>query len=171
MAGILYPGINRLDYDFNHEGGYFPIHVETNTDPEIAAWLERMIYMVPINQRPAGYDPLIEKHLDPKWITRLGQSGKDCFASIIAKDAHGLGAAMAECMLCWEQILPGTVHHPTISVDLMAILAHYQQRYIGAMYSGSGGGYLYVVADEPVPGGFQIKIRLGQPNEKDRSQR
>ena len=27
MAGILYPGVNRLDYDFRHEGGYFPIHV------------------------------------------------------------------------------------------------------------------------------------------------
>ena len=28
MAGILYPGVNRLDYDFNHESGYFPVHIE-----------------------------------------------------------------------------------------------------------------------------------------------
>ena len=27
MAGILYPGVNRLDYDFNYEGGYFPVHI------------------------------------------------------------------------------------------------------------------------------------------------
>jgi hypothetical protein len=103
---------------------------------------------------------LIEKHLDPARIKRLGQSGKDCFDAIIARDAQALGASMKECMHCWEQILPGTVRHPTITIDLMAILAHYQKRYIGAMYSGSGGGYIYVVSDEPVPGGFQVKVRF-----------
>lgn len=160
MAGILYPGINRLDYDYTHEGGYFPVQVESNRDPEIAAWLEKMIYMVPINQRPAGYDPLGEQHLDPLWIQRLGQTGKDCFAAIVAKDAQALGTSMNECMNCWEYILPHTVRHPTISIDLMAILAYYQKRYNGAMYSGCGGGYLYVVSAETVPGGFQVKVRV-----------
>jgi hypothetical protein len=160
MAGILYPGINRLDYNFAHESGYFPVHIESNNDPEVAAWLEQIIYMVPINPRPEGYNPLIEKNLDPEWIRRLGQSGKDCFAAIVARDAQALGASMAECMLCWERILPGTVRYPTITVDLMAILAHYQKRYYGAMYSGCGGGYVYVVSDEPVPGGFQVKVRI-----------
>jgi hypothetical protein len=28
------------------------------------------------------------------------------------------------------------------------------------MYSGCGGGYLYVVSEEPVPGGFQIRVRI-----------
>ena len=54
MVGILYPGINRLDYDIAHEDGYIPVHIESNNDPEIAAWLEHMLYLVPINQRPAG---------------------------------------------------------------------------------------------------------------------
>ena len=160
MAGILYPGVNRLDYDFNHAGGYFPIHIESNTDPEVAAWLERRIYMVPINQRPIGYDPLAEKNLDPVWIERLGKTGKDCYDAIIAKDAQALGASMVACMTCWENILPGTVRHPTITLDLLAILAHYQKRYFGAMYSGCGGGYIYVVSEEPVPGGFQVKVRI-----------
>jgi len=160
MAGILYPGINRLDYDFAYESGYFPVHIESNNDPEVAAWLEQIIYMVPIKPRPQGYDPLIEKNLDPEWIRRLGQSGKDCFTAIAAWDAQALGASMTECMLCWERILPGTVRHPTITIDLMALLAHYQKHYYGAMYSGCGGGYVYVVSDEPVPGGFQVKVRI-----------
>jgi hypothetical protein len=42
----------------------------------------------------------------------------------------------------------------------MALLGYYQSRYPGAMYSGSGGGYIYVVSEEPVPGGLQVKIRL-----------
>ena len=48
---------------------------------------------------------------------------------------------------------------PLVIIDLMAILAYYQKRYYGAMYSGCGGGYIYVVSDEPVPGGFQVKVR------------
>jgi hypothetical protein len=28
------------------------------------------------------------------------------------------------------------------------------------MYSGCGGGYLFVVSEEPVPGSFHVDIRL-----------
>jgi len=29
MLGLIYPGVNRLDYDYDHEGGTFPVHVES----------------------------------------------------------------------------------------------------------------------------------------------
>jgi hypothetical protein len=161
MIGLIYPGVNRLDYDYSFEGGYYPAHIETNQDPEVAHWLEEVIYMVPVAQRPGGYSPLGIKNLDGEWIRRLGRSGKDCYAAILAKDPQALGASMNECMRCWEAILPHTVRHAMISVDLMAILRYYQALYAGAMYSGCGGGYLYVVSDRPVPGGFQVKVRLG----------
>jgi len=160
MAGIIYPGISRLDYDFTYEEGYFPVHVESCNDPEIACWLEHVIYMVPVAQRPPNYSPLGEKNLDPDWIARLGQSGKGCYDAILARDAKALGDSMNFCMTCWEKILPNTVRHPLIKVDLIGILKYYQNRYIGAMYSGCGGGYLYVVSEEPVPGAFQVKIRI-----------
>lgn len=160
MAGIIYPGINRLDYDSQYEGGYFPVWVESNRNSVVAEWLEEHIYMVPIAQRPLGYDPLEEQNLDPKWIQRLGQTGKDCFDAILARDAEALGRSMNDCMDCWETILPCTVRHRTISMDLMAVLRYYQRRYCGAMYSGCGGGYIYVVSDESVPGGFQVKVRV-----------
>ena len=85
MIGIVYPGISRLDYDFTHDGGVFPKHIETNTDPEVAKWFESVFNMIPYWPRPAGYDPLLEKNFDPAWISRLGQSGKDCFSAIISK--------------------------------------------------------------------------------------
>ena len=160
MAGLIYPGVNRLDYDFSYEGGYFPVHVETNTDPAVAAWLEEKIYMLPVAPRPVGYEPLGNKHLEPTWIRRLGQSGRDCYAAILGRDAAKLGDTMNECMACWEAILPNTVRHPTIKIDLVAILRYYQSRSYGAMYSGCGGGYLYVVSDEPVPGGFKVNVRI-----------
>jgi hypothetical protein len=160
MIGLIYPGVSRLDYDAAFEDGYFPAHIQTNRDPEVAAWLERVIHLLPVNQRPPGYNPLGVKNLDPEWIRRLGQTGKDCYAAILACDLRGLGESMNECMRCWEAILPHTVRHSTLTVDLCAILAHYQSRYPGAMYSGCGGGYLYVVAEQPVPGSFQVKVRI-----------
>jgi hypothetical protein len=160
MAGIIYPGVSRLDFDAAYEGGYFPVHVESSNDPEIAHWLEEVIYMIPVGQRPPNYSPLGEKNLDPDWIARLGQSGKDCFDAILARETRALGLSMNFCMTCWEKLLPHTVRHPSITVDLMALLSYYQNRYPGAMYSGCGGGYLYVVSEELVPGAFQVKVRI-----------
>lgn len=163
MIGIIYPGINRLDYDFGYEGGYFPKHIESNNDPEIARWLEKVLYILPVNTRPDGYSPLGRQNFDPEWIRRLGQSGKDCFDAITSKDVTSLGASFNECMKCWQTLLPDVVEHPTINIDLLELLEYYQAHYAGAMYSGCGGGYLFVVSDEPVPGGFQIRIKVKQP--------
>jgi hypothetical protein len=162
MAGIIYPGINRLDYDFAFEGGCFPVHVESNNDPDVTRWVGDVVHMVPIAQRPLGYSPLGVKNLDPEWIGRLGQSGKDCFDAIITRNAKELGTSMNECMRCWEAILPHTVRHPAITLDLMAILSYYQSRYAGAMYSGCGGGYIYVVSEEEVPGSIRVKVRVAE---------
>lgn len=159
MAGLIYPGINRLDYDAAFESGTYPVRIESCRDPEVECWLESIFYLVPALQRPAGYNPLEVKNLDPEWIRRLGQSGKDCYDAILSRDLSRLGETMNECMCCWEAILPGTVRHPTIELDLAALLNYYQARYPGAMYSGCGGGYLFIVSEEPVPGGFQVKVR------------
>jgi len=159
MIGLIYPGVSRLDYDAAHEGGYFPVHVETNCDPAIARWLERVLKLVPINQRPEGYNPLGVKNLDPRWIGRLGQTGRSCFEAIVKRDVRALGESMNRCMQCWETILPHTVEHPTIRMDLRAILANFQSRYPGAMYSGCGGGYLIVASEEDVPGSLGVNVR------------
>ena len=115
-----------------------------------------------VNQRPAGYNPIDIKNLDPEWVRRLGQSGRDCYDAILARDADALGGSMNESMACWEALLPQTVRHPAIRVNLAAILRFYQSQYYGAMYSGCGGGYLYVVSDRPVPGGFKVTVRLAR---------
>jgi hypothetical protein len=162
MVGLIYPGVSRLDYDFSHEGGIFPRQVESTTDPAVARWLERVIRVVPVAPRPDGYNPIGVKNLDPGWIRRLGRSGRDCWEAIVRRDPAALGASMNECMLCWETILPHILRHPALTVDLAGILRSYQERSSGAMYSGCGGGYLYVVSDEPIEGSFSIQVRTGR---------
>lgn len=160
MIGLIYPGVNRLDYDVAHEGGLFPRHVESTCDPAIAAWIEQVTHLVPVEPRPDGYDPLGRKNLDPEWIRRLGRAGRACYDAIVARDLASLGAAMNEHMMCWDALLPDTLGHHTLRYDLKALLSVYQSRYPGAAYSGCGGGYIYVFSNEPVPGSFKIKVRL-----------
>ena len=74
-------------------------------------------------------------------------------------DTKALGASLNLNMKCWETLLPNTVRHPLLRLELMPLLKAYQRKYPGAMYSGCGGGYLIVVSREPVPGAFPVKIR------------
>jgi hypothetical protein len=160
MIGLVYPGINRLDYDFAANGGIFPSHIEALKAPRSARWLEKVLHLLPIEPRPEGYSPLGKKNLDPEWIARLGETGRKCFDAIRHFDIRCLGESFNQCMICWEKILPHTVSHSLIKVDLKKILAVYQDQYPGAMYSGCGGGYLLVVSEEPVPGAIKVQVRL-----------
>jgi hypothetical protein len=160
MIGLVYPGVNRLDYDYKIHGGVFPSHVESCNRPKVARWLDRVLHLIPVESRPEGYNPLGIKNLTPKWVAQLGQSGQDCYDAIVKMDARALGASLNLNMKCWETLLPHVVRHPLLRLDLMPLLKAYQQQYLGAMYSGCGGGYLIVVANEPVPGGFKVNVRV-----------
>jgi len=162
MIGLIYPGVNRLDYDFKIQGGVFTSHIESCNSPKVARWLSRVLHLIPIEPRPDGYSPLGVKNLEPRWVARLGQSGKDCYDAIVRRDVKQLGASLNLNMKCWETLLPRVVRHPLLRVDLMPILKAYQRQYPGAMYSGCGGGYLIVASEKPVPGAFQVNVRVAK---------
>lgn len=159
MIGLVYPGVNRLDYDFSVHRGVFPAHIESCTDSKVTRWLEKVLHLIAVEPRPDGYNPLGVKNLDPGCVARLGLSGRDCYNAIVNRDVQALGAALNLNMKCWETLLPHVVRHPLLRVDLMPLFKAYQRQYPGAMYSGCGGGYLIVVSETPVPGAFRVNIR------------
>ena len=77
MIGLIYPGINRLDYDFSANGGVFPSHIETLPDLRAARWLERVLHLLAVAPRPDRYHPLGDQRLTPEWIGRLGETGAE----------------------------------------------------------------------------------------------
>lgn len=162
MIGLIYPGVNRLDYDFKIHGGVFTSHIESCNSPKVAKWLANVLHLLPVEPRPEGYNPLGEKNLAPKWVAELGRSGNDCYDAIVRMDAKQLGASLNLTMICWEKLLPHVVRHPRLRVDLMPILQAYQKQYLGAMYSGCGGGYLIVVSEKSVPGAFKVNVRVAK---------
>ena len=94
-----------------------------NNDPQIARWLERVIHMCPSRRGPEGYNPLGVKNLDAAVDS---PAGPDRARTATTRSCGGmlpaLGASMNECMRCWEAILPHTVRHPTLTVDLVELL-------------------------------------------------
>jgi hypothetical protein len=162
MIGLVYPGISRLDYDFNVEGGVFPAHIESLNDRRTARWLERVLHLLPVEPRPGNYSPLGEKNLLPRWVARLGRAGWDCFEAIRRHEVTGLGRSFNENMKCWETLLPHVVRHPRLRADLVSLLKAYQGRYPGAMFSGCGGGYLLVASAGPVPGALKVTVRTAR---------
>jgi len=149
--GLLMPGVNRLYYN----GGYWPEKIDSTVDKDICVWLSNVIHLVPLKPRPAGYDPLKVMNLEKQLVKELGESGHNCWESILKKDIIGLGKAMTDTLLMWKRILPLTVPD-----DIMKELeTKYFPNYDGALTSGSGGGYIFVISENEVPGSVKIRVK------------
>ena len=159
MCGLVYPGISRLDYDASVDGGWFPSHVESTSDPEVVAWLERVIHLVPVMQRPPGYGPLGIKRLDPAWIARLGASGRACYDAIVAMDLGRWASRSTSARGHGTRSCPRSSSTRRSPMDLRGLLAAYAAEYPGAMLSGCGGGYVIVASETPPPGSSRIAVR------------
>jgi len=149
--GLLLPGINRLWY----EGGYWPEKIDSTSDKGTCEWLSEVLWMVKLNPRPAGYDPLKEMHLEKNFVKELGDAGTLCWEGVKNKDIRSLGRGMTETYLAWKKILPMTVPDDI----LKEMETKYFPCFPGAITSGSGGGYVIVASEKKVEGAIKIKIR------------
>jgi cytidyltransferase-like protein len=149
--GLLYPGVNRLHYD----GDYWPDTIESTTSKDICEWLSNVLYLVPLEPRPVGYDPLKKMNLEKSSIRELGEAGHMCWDAILNKDIVRLGQALTITFFSWRKILPLTVPDWVMT----KLETSYFQNYHGAITSGSGGGYIIVVSETEVEGAIRIKVR------------
>jgi len=149
--GLLYPGISRLWYN----GDYWPEKIESAMGSDTCDWLSDVIYLLPLEPRPEGYDPLKIMNLEKHLVKELGEAGGRCWEAILKKDIGELGRSMTETFLMWRKILPLTVPD--------WVLAEMEEKYFpyfpGAITSGSGGGYVIVVSEKEIEGAIRIKVR------------
>ena len=68
MIGLVYPGVNRLDYDFKVQGGVFPSHIESCNCAKVARWLEKVLHLVPVEPR----DPFRLKIFEAERTVAIG---------------------------------------------------------------------------------------------------
>lgn len=149
--GLLLPGINRLNYN----GGFWPEKIDTLTGSDICDWLSDVLWLVKLNPRPDGYDPLKEMHLEKTYIKELADSADLCWEGILRKDVASLGKGLTGTYLAWKKILPLTVPDDVLN----ELETKYFPFYPGAITSGSGGGYVIVASEKEVPRGIKIRVR------------
>jgi len=148
--GLLLPGINRLFY----EGDYWPTRIDSLTDRDTAEWLEKVIHLIPLRPRPMEYNPLEIQNLKVEWAQKLAESGELCWQSIRKKDVTNFGRSLSMSLDAWKHLLPMTVPDEILD-DLKKYKSH-----PGAIFSGSGGGYIVLVSEDTIPEAQKIQIRI-----------
>ncbi len=148
--GLLLPGINRLEYD----GGYWPARIDSITDPESARWLESVLRLIPVGSRPQQYDPLQDRNVTEEGVRMLAESAERCWSGIRDRNVVQLGRSLSLNLEAWKSLLPRAV--PEEQEKKLQAYA----RYPGAIFSGSGGGYIILVSEEEVSGGLRVRIRV-----------
>ena len=151
--GIVMPGLNRSYY----EGEYWPTRIDKVRDELTLQFVERSLYLVPLGPRGPEFDVLSDTHIDRKGARALSEATDACWQAILAHDVEGFGRTMRAGFEAQVAMFPNMMN-----VMLAEMIAQYRDQALGWKVSGAGGGgYLILVADHAIEGGFQIVIRRG----------
>jgi len=152
--GIVYPGLNRLDY----RGEYWPAKITTVTDAKILNWLEEHLFLIPLGQRPSNFDVLKGKKITAPRVRALAAAAAGCWQAIQHHDLPEFGRQMRASFEAQVSLFP----HMT-NPAIKAMIRHHAGQALGWKLSGAGGGgYLVLVSQQPVPGAIRITIRRPQ---------
>jgi len=120
MIGSSTQAVTRLDYDADFEGGDLsPTFIESSLrTPRSPAGSRRGFMFFPW---PASGRLQPPRRGRTSILSGSGGSGRPARTATVRfsrRTLAPLGASMNECMRCWEAILPQTVRHPALTVDL-----------------------------------------------------
>ena len=149
--GIVFPGLNRLDYT----GNYWPKKITPQPDEKILGWLERHLYLIPLGPRRAGFDVFKGKNITAPKVRALARAADGCWNAIHKLDLVEFGRQFRASFEAQIALFPA-MSNPAIR----KMIRQYADKSLGWKLSGAGGGgYLVLVSATPVPGALQLKIR------------
>jgi len=152
--GIVYPGLNRLDYS----GQYWPEKITSVTDAKILNWLEQHLFLIPLSQRTADYDVFKGKKITAPNVRALAAAADGCWHAIQQMDLPEFGRQMRASFEAQISLFPQMSNRA-----VKDMIQHYGEKSLGWKLSGAGGGgYLVLVSDQLIPGAIRITIR--RPN-------
>jgi glycerol-3-phosphate cytidylyltransferase-like family protein len=150
--GIVYPGVNRLDYA---SGEFWPVQITSVTEEETLAWIEQHLWMINLSPRESGYNVLSDTNIETESARQLAQAAEEVWNAITAKDLVAFGKSFRKSFEAQVAMFPHMVN-PYI----LEQINYYATEALGWKISGAGGGgYLVLVADHPIKNGIRLKIR------------
>ncbi len=149
--GLVVPGLNYATYD----GAYWPTRIEPCLDELTLQFTERALTLIPLGPRGPEYDVLAGTHIDRDGAKALADATDACWDALLSRNLPAFGRAMRAGFEAQIAMFPHMMN-----AMLAGMIDTYRDRALGWKVSGAGGGgYLILVADGPVNGGFQIVAR------------
>jgi cytidyltransferase-like protein len=150
--GIVYPGVNKLNYP---SGDYWPNQIISVTDEKTLAWIEQHLWLINLSPRESGYNVLSDTQINEESAQLLADAAEGVWKAIADKDLIAFGAFVKKSFQAQIAMFPYMVNPYIIEQ-----ISFYERKALGWKISGAGGGgYLVLVADHPIKNGIQLKIR------------
>lgn len=152
--GIVYPGVNRLNYD---KGEYWPSSVEPVLDNDVLDFIEQNLWFVGLGPRTGDYDVLANTNINEENAKALAVAADNVWRAVQDKNIEDFGRAFRESFEAQVAMFPNMVND-----GIAEIIDIYRDDVRGWKLSGAGGGgYLVLVSDRPVENAFRIRIVRG----------
>jgi cytidyltransferase-like protein len=149
--GICMPGLVRHYYN----KAYWPLKIESVHDEEILGWLEKHIYMVMLWPRPKNLDLLGNTHITTENVKTLAGAADRAWNAILEKNLHTFAMAFLDSFNAQTTLFPAMMND-----EINKVVDSYKPEALAWKLAGAGGGgYLILVAENPVRGAMRIKIR------------
>lgn len=149
--GLVFPG---LAYSY-YEGSYWPSRIEHRVDEPLLSFVESSLQLVSLGPRFPDYDALVDTVFDRERAKALADAAEDHWDAILSQDIVRFGRTMRESFEAQVAMFPTMVNDRVV-----ALIEEHRHRALGWKLSGAGGGgYLILVAEEPIPGAIRVIAR------------
>lgn len=152
--GIVYPGLNRLDY----RGEYWPEKITSVPEERILRWIEERLQLVTLGPRKSNYRVRHGSRITSAGARALATAADACWRAILEQDEIEFGRQVRKSFEAQVRMFPRMMDaHVRMAIKQYADVA------LGWKLSGAGGGgYLVLVSRRPIAGAMRIKIRRGE---------
>lgn len=149
--GIVLPGLAKAEYS----GEYWPKMIHQEINEQYLYFVERSLYLAPLGPRVSGFDVLSDTQIDRAGAKRLADAADQCWHAIYEQNITDFGSSIRASFEAQIAMFPKMLT-PTVQETI----EQYRDYALGWKLSGAGGGgYLILVADQPIEGTLQIEAR------------
>ena len=149
QLGMLLPGLNKLNYD----KGFWPVSIDSVTDPEVLKYVEDHLWLIALPQRKAGYEVFGNTNINYASAKKLADATDACWNGMISGNAKDWGEATAACFDAQLEMFPNMM-----TPEVAKAIEYYRNQAYGWKLTGcGGGGYLILISDKEIPNAIKVQ--------------